>query len=77
MNLDRRAFFRQGLRKATQNVVKGADNLARVRAQHWIRPPYALDELDFLMTCTRCGACIEVCPYEVIFSLPARWGGYR
>lgn len=27
-----------------------------------LRPPGALDELDFLGACLRCGQCVEVCP---------------
>jgi ferredoxin-type protein NapG len=73
-NPDRRAFFKLGLRKAAKTAVKGADIVAKQRAQHWIRPPYALEELEFLMACTRCGACIEACPHEIIFALSARLG---
>ena len=73
-DLDRREFFRLGLRKAARTAVKEADSVAKKRARHWIRPPYALDELEFLMTCTRCGDCIEVCPHKVVFALPPRLG---
>lgn len=27
-----------------------------------IRPPYTIDEEDFLERCTRCGACLGACP---------------
>lgn len=73
-NPERRNFFRLGLRKTTQTAIKGADILARQQARHWIRPPYAIDELEFLLACTRCGACVAACPHQVIFSLPARRG---
>jgi len=73
-NSARREFFRLGLRKAAQTAVKGADNLAKQRARNWIRPPYAQDELEFLMACTRCLDCLNACPHEVIFALPARLG---
>lgn len=38
--------------------------LARGRA--WLRPPGALPEPDFLSTCSRCKACVNVCPAECI-----------
>ena len=74
INQERRNFFKLGLRKTTQTAVKGADILAKQQAKHWIRPPYAMDELEFLLACTRCGACIAACPHQVIFNLPARRG---
>lgn len=32
----------------------------------FIRPPGASDELSFLMSCTRCGICKDVCPVNTI-----------
>jgi ferredoxin-type protein NapG len=31
-----------------------------------LRPPGALDELEFLTACTRCDKCIHACPHDVI-----------
>jgi len=72
--MDRRDFFRRGFGKATEVAVKVADKRVSDRAKHWIRPPYAIPELDFLLACTRCNACIEACPHDVIFPLAARLG---
>jgi polyferredoxin len=36
------------------------------RNAHLIRPPGARAELDFLVTCARCGQCMKVCPTNVI-----------
>ncbi len=72
--MDRRAFFRQTISKATETVVKEADDKVKADAVRWIRPPYALEELEFLLTCTRCGECISACPHQVIFPLKARLG---
>jgi len=72
--MDRRAFFRKGLKEVAEVAVKHADTQACGRAERWIRPPYALVELEFLLTCTRCGECIAACPHGVVFPLPARLG---
>lgn len=72
--MDRRDFFKRGFGKATEAAVKVADKRVSERAKRWIRPPYAIPELDFLLACTRCNACIEACPHDVIFSLAARLG---
>ena len=47
---------------------------AEQKALAWIRPPFARPELDFLLACTRCDACVEACPHGVIFALPLRCG---
>ncbi len=70
----RRAFFRRGFGKLAKAVVKHADAKVSRVAEHWIRPPYALDELEFLLACTRCGNCIDACPHQLIFLLPPRLG---
>lgn len=43
------------------------------RRQGPLRPPWALEEQDFLNACTRCGECSRVCPTHVIST---RDGGY-
>ena len=72
--MDRRGFFRTGVEKASRLVVREINDKATERAAHWIRPPYALDELEFLLTCTRCDKCLQACPHNIIFLLPARLG---
>ena len=34
--------------------------------EHWLRPPGALAEQDFLNACSRCGECVRVCPAQCI-----------
>lgn len=72
--LDRRAFFTLGMKKTAKAAVDLAQNRVEQRARHFIRPPFAIDELDFLIKCTRCEACIKACPQEIIFPLTARLG---
>ena len=31
-----------------------------------LRPPGALPEKDFLAACTRCGQCVQACPYDIV-----------
>jgi len=72
--MDRREFFRRGFGRVTEEVVKHADAKLTERSSRWIRPPYALSEIEFLLACTRCDACINACPHEVIFPLAAKNG---
>ena len=72
--MDRRDFFKRGFGQAAEVAVKAVDKRVANRAKRWIRPPYAIPELDFLLACTRCSACIEACPHNVIFPLAARLG---
>ncbi|HHJ12619.1 MAG TPA: 4Fe-4S dicluster domain-containing protein [Chromatiales bacterium] len=72
--MDRRAFFRRALRKGGEQVVRHVERRVQRKAARWIRPPWAVPEVEFLLACTRCGACIEACPHGVVFPLPARLG---
>lgn len=74
IDLGRRAFFRRAAGKAAEKVVEEADARIEARAARWIRPPWARAELEFLLACTRCSACIEACPHKLIFPLPASYG---
>ena len=72
--MDRREFFRSALRRGAKTVVDHAEEKVEKEARRWIRPPFAINELDFLLACSRCGDCVQACPHEVIFPLPARLG---
>ncbi len=72
--MERREFFRLGAQKVTEAVARLADERATRRARNWLRPPFARPELEFLLCCTRCDACFEACPHDVIFRLPERLG---
>ncbi len=34
--------------------------------EHWLRPPGARDEQEFLNVCSRCGNCVHACPVQAI-----------
>jgi ferredoxin-type protein NapG len=72
--LDRRGFFSQGTKKISQGATELLAKKAQENASHWIRPPFAVDEINFLLLCTRCNQCISACPDDVIFPLSARLG---
>jgi len=72
--LDRRTFFTRGAGKAARAVTTHAEDQARKNAARWIRPPFAIEELDFLLACDRCAECIDACPHHVIFPLASKLG---
>jgi ferredoxin-type protein NapG len=72
--MDRRTFFRKALQQTSQSIVDHVAEQVEHDALRWIRPPYAQDELSFLLACTRCNACQEACPENVIFPLSPRLG---
>ncbi len=72
--LDRRNFFRLGVQKVAKAAVDVAEARINQRASLYIRPPFAIEEFDFLTKCTRCHDCIEACPHQTIFSLSSRLG---
>lgn len=74
MSQQRREILRQAMQEAARlakkNGSRGSDTLNRA----WFRPPFALDESDFLAACTRCNACELACPYGIIFPLSTKTG---
>ena len=68
--MNRRDFFRFGIRNAAKLAAETVAGKFGLSDERWIRPPYALAETDFLQACTKCGACIDACSYDVLFNLP-------
>jgi len=74
MDLQRRQFFRRLAGKTTDTAIQHVEARVTAKARRWIRPPFAINELEFLLKCTRCGECVTACPHQIIFTLPARHG---
>ncbi len=72
--MNRRVFFKRGLGKVASVGSDYIENKVVEQAKAWIRPPFAQTELDFLLNCSRCGDCIDVCAHQVIFPLPIQRG---
>jgi ferredoxin-type protein NapG len=68
----RREFFRLGLDRVARGALEVLEECPEDNG--WIRPPYALGEIGFLLACTRCDRCIAACPHGVLFRLPAKAG---
>jgi len=65
---NRRRFLEGTLGRVAEEVAKRTER--RVAPKLYFRPPGALDELPFLAACTRCSACMDVCPAHAIVKAP-------
>lgn len=78
--MNRRSFFRDGLRELLKPVVESLDQklsavgkaMPKTVSLTLLRPPGAVEEADYLSTCTRCGMCVQVCPVGAIRVDPSR-----
>ena len=70
----RKGFFREFFGFVRKGVSNHMDKKLAKVLEAPIRPPGALDEVEFLSTCTRCDACIHACPYHVLQKLPLQAG---
>ena len=73
-SLGRRGFLSWGVGRVADTATEEIDRRVGRRASRWIRPPFAVDELSFLVACSRCGECVSACPHEVVFELSPRLG---
>ncbi len=69
--VSRRQFFKKALgytaKHATDAISARANRMAPAK---YLRPPGALPEPLFLLTCTRCEECVAACPHYAISMLP-------
>lgn len=69
---DRRGFLKGALDDWLQRFLVETEQ--RVVVRRYQRPPGALSEMAFLAACTRCGACLPVCPPHAIIKVPMDGG---
>ena len=69
---DRRGFLKGALDDWLQRLLVQTEQ--RVVVRRYQRPPGALSEMAFLAACTRCGACLPVCPPHAIIKVPMDGG---
>ncbi len=69
---DRRGFLKGALDDWLQRFLVQTEQ--RVVVRRYQRPPGALSEMAFLAACTRCGACLPVCPPHAIIKVPMDGG---
>lgn len=68
----RRDFVRETVGRLAREVAERTER--RVVVERYVRPPGAVDEVSFLSLCTRCDACIPVCPAHCITKAPPAGG---
>ncbi|MCK3655717.1 ferredoxin-type protein NapG [Pasteurellaceae bacterium Macca] len=71
LNPARRQFLKNGTRTVAGvcgvGVILGLQqNQSLAREGVALRPPGALSEEAFVSACTRCGQCVQACPYEML-----------
>lgn len=77
---DRRGFFLESFRALGRMVAETmheavSETVTKASGgRRHLRPPGAIDETAFLLTCTRCGDCAKACPTNVIKFLPPSAG---
>lgn len=64
---NRRQFFTNTFKKSKEVVYSAIDAGLKIKFRRKIiRPPGAIIEDQFLVTCTRCDNCVTACPYKAI-----------
>jgi len=71
ITMDRREFFNLAIQKSKSAF---AEQFAERAPRIGLRPPGAISEEAFLLSCTRCGECEKACPYQAIYSVDMEQG---
>lgn len=70
----RKGFFGEFFSAFKKGVSNHLDRKIAKVLEAPIRPPGALEEVEFLAACTRCKACVEACPPHAIRLMPIGGG---
>lgn len=69
-NFSRKGFLNKFLLTIKKGVSNHVDHKLAKTLNVPIRPPGALEEVEFLSTCTRCNKCADACPHDAILRMP-------
>lgn len=76
--ISRADFLRKGFKLFVKHVSKAVNENVKDKAGKFttplIRPPGAVDEIKFLLRCTRCDLCAQACPHQAIVKAEAETG---
>ena len=64
--VSRKGFFGEFFGAMKKGIANQVDRKLAKVLEAPIRPPGALDEIEFLSACTRCALCVDACPYFAI-----------
>lgn len=73
-DLSRKDFFRRTFSFLRKGLSHHLDHKITKVLDGPVRPPGAIDEVEFLSTCNRCSDCLTACPYEAIQKMPTQGG---
>ncbi len=77
-NISRADFLRGGFKSICGYVVEAVEQVVKAKTDNVVipllRPPGAINELSFLLKCTRCDLCIKACPHAAIVTAAPKYG---
>lgn len=71
---NRKGFFKEVFSFLGKGVSSKVESKLTKLLDAPIRPPGALEEIEFLSACTRCAQCVTACPYNAIRRMPMSAG---
>ena len=66
-NITRAQFLRNMIGFAVDHAAKAVDKRVAALTPDRPRPPWSLNETEFLGTCEKCRSCGEICPHGVVY----------